>query len=203
MIRSLTLDNMEDFVLSVNQRTRLYNTANSVDWIFQILQLCPSLEELTISIPSDEILSSYQMFQLTQVRKLSVINMTSSLESIRLLQYMSLNLPNIKQLHLSYSRYQYKISGAVTVFMPYTCLDLLTWTNVPPKYRNSFEVYIKLNTDKGLNFYLGNKSGLFSINEHRYNAVELFQFDITCRSVKELVVIDTEKNPLDKLKLVF
>lgn len=102
----------------------------------------------------------------------------------------------MKQLHLSYNCYQTYIAGSLIVNMPETWFDLLIWEDLShdQKSKDGFVgIYIKLITDMGPRFYLGNETGLFETSKQHYEQFDgNFELDISCRNLKRLIIIYKE-----------
>ncbi|KAI9330243.1 hypothetical protein BD770DRAFT_432648 [Pilaira anomala] len=205
MVQLLTIKNTDDELFFLNQVSPLYSTLTGLVWIFQIIQMCPLLQELSISELSGNILSTQDISQHTGIKKLSITNVAGPGSPVELLMFMSLSLPNLKQVHLTRGTNEWYICRPVIVMMQDTWLDLLTWTNLPARYRTgkSLEAYIKLTTNTGVKYYLVKQIDLLQINERDYNASSSFRFDITCKTLKKFVIIDDRYFPPHKLACTF
>lgn len=125
--------------------------------------------------------------------------------SKNLLSCLSLNLPNLNQLFFDTYAVDQDYGEPITIFMPHTSLDLLTWCEQSCAMKNyrGAEIYIKLRTDTGVKFYAGIKNTLFEIDSDRYNFFSRhIRFDISCKRLKELKI---KKNaaPESDANLVF
>lgn len=205
-MRSLTI-NLDNFnYLAMVRSSNIYSAFTGINWIFELIQLCPLLQALTFTLPNDLNLSSDHGLHM-HVKKLTVTDIPDNIKSLSFLSLASTYLPNVKQLHLGYylrKRYQ---PIPITVDMTHSSLDLISWRNEYPKYRirSKFEVYIKLKTAKYTKFYLGTKTSLSPINPEQYEqavAKFLLCFDITCRSLIEFR-ISAKSLPSRTLKWTF
>ncbi|KAI9363736.1 hypothetical protein BD770DRAFT_198149 [Pilaira anomala] len=205
-IRSLTI-NLDNFnYLAMVRSSNIYCAFTGINWIFEVLQLCPSLQELRFPLPNDLNLSSDLMLH-TNVKKLTVTDIPDIPKSLSFLKLASVYLPNMKQLHLGYYLGKRYKPIPITVDMTHSSLDLIVWRNEYPKYRirSKFEVYIKLKTTKYTKFYMGTKTNLSPINVEQYEqavAKFLLCFDITCRSLIEFR-INAKSLPSRTLKWTF
>lgn len=73
--------------------------------------------------------------------------------------------------------------------MPHTSPDLLTWNKEYICYTVHAEVYIEINTDKGLQFYTGKKNMLTRVDPSLHLSSKFIRFDINCKHQKELRII--------------
>lgn len=207
-IRSVTIGNSPylGFLFMVDFQPPEYGRSIGLEHTFELIRLCPSLQELKLrGTRADAPSPSYNVVKHMGVKKLSVYGVNDPLKSIRFLPYMSLNLPNIQEVDLSFMELaEISSNTIVTVDMPYTSLQLLRWIGMPKVYypnETGLKVCIKLETAIGKRFYTGEKAGLLEINEEKYNNSKLFRFKIKCQSLKELVITEARKSPL--LKLIF
>ncbi|KAI9340333.1 hypothetical protein BD770DRAFT_218280 [Pilaira anomala] len=168
MIRSLKLRDVADIRSMADADSVFFTELIGIDWVFGMLQLCPSLKKLTVAVSAYGIQSSNLVFRHKGLKKLKVFNIRDTPNSIHFLKYMSLHAPNIRKLSLFYSdRMFYRTE---TVFMPNTWLYLLISTNYPPSAENSnFKAFIRLDTDKGASFYEGNKAVCSKFSSHRFD----------------------------------
>ncbi|KAI9361739.1 hypothetical protein BD770DRAFT_382592 [Pilaira anomala] len=166
--------------------------------ILHIITSCPALQKLKIYTPVPNLLSTDTTeIQHTQMKELSVTNIMHPVASIAFLEELSLKLPNIKRLELSYSRSYPSFNALIkkepiTVNMPSISLDQLVSFNRDQDnviLGDSFTVYIRLKTNTGVKFYIGNRFGLLEMSEESYNLPHKYaSFDIICQSLKELVI---------------
>ncbi|KAI9362210.1 hypothetical protein BD770DRAFT_382172 [Pilaira anomala] len=190
-----------------NNLTKFINLLYDIKLVSTILQLCPELQHLQISALPYEIPSNYLGFRHTKVNKLTIDSIGNTAKCLEPLKYFSLNLPNLKYLELKYqANYGDEDSFKVlTVYMPNSWLDQLTSNNLTYN-RKIFkypEALIKLSTDAGVNYYIGNKAGLLAISEELYRVLprNCFSFDITCRALREIIITQTYSS--DDIKWVF
>lgn len=237
-IRSLRIENLSWLHSSSAVHRKL---SKKLDWIFHILQLCPSVQELSMygniyKIPP----TNDGVPQHTQVKKVSVFDVNLPTKSVAFLEYLSLKLPNINQLYLTCDSDRDEFPKPVKINMPNTSLDLLTWRDVPSNYLidSELEVYIKLKTSTGIRFYLGKKACLSEIDKQQYERrtyqsneeenneeeenddydddslnfdhvdfewgyCSRFCMDITCKSLKELVIIEGGSSRSPEIKWIF
>lgn len=191
MIRSLSIG---DRICSSYYKNAFppYDQLDNVNWILDIIKSCPSLEDIRLCIRNDLILPSSSSYQHTGIRKLSFMGIYLATHCIDLFRFASFTFPNIKQLHLSYIWLESLISVPLTIDMSHSCLDVITWLN-ESIYRanaNTFEICIKLKTDLGTRFYIGNENSMLSTTEEKYEqSLNIVRFDITCRSLSEFKII--------------
>lgn len=161
-----------------------------LDNIFDIIRDSPSVQEFVLHLNVFRVTpSSYCVVPPNQkVNKLTVIDAFDSDVSVltELLQVVSIQFPNIKQIHLR----QDEFKGRITIDMSYSHLDLLTWICEDRIYEidASFEVYIRYKSEKRTKFYIGSATGLLPIKSRRYKLEERCDslcFDITCKSLTE------------------
>ncbi|KAI9362209.1 hypothetical protein BD770DRAFT_382171 [Pilaira anomala] len=195
-IRSLQILDIYTFIKSARSSPRLMTYLN-MGWIFQILQLCPSLQRLKVYSPLyDGTLPSHIVPHL-KVKKLYASHVFDSPTHLRFLECMALHLPNLKGLKLAFSNQKHTNVEPLSVLMLKTKLMYLQLDNLPPRYseQNIFEMYIRLSTDAGVKFYKGAQTGLSTMHEHEYNQSEKrFRFEITCASLDKLVIFDGSIN---------
>lgn len=191
MIRSLTIESLNDHIeLEIDHLLSAYVFCSNIDWIFQILQLSPSLQELTMSLPDERIELSNHIFQNMTVTKLEITDHLDSSEYSRFLKFMSLKLPKLRKLFLQYydSSDEEEYGSPITINMPNTNFDLLHWEHLEActDIDNTFVAYIRLQTEYNVNFYIGKKSGAFpiKINKQYKQAVtnNLFHFNILVKA---------------------
>ncbi|KAI9347073.1 hypothetical protein BD770DRAFT_395848 [Pilaira anomala] len=240
-IRSLRIENLSWLHSSSAVHRKL---SKRLDWIFHILQLCPSVQELSMygniyKIPA----TNDGVPQHTEVKKVTVFNVNLPTKSVAFLEYLSFKLPNMNQLYLTCDSDRNEFPKPVKINMPNTSLDVLTWRDVPSNYliESELEVYIKLKTTStGIKFYLGNKACLSEIDQQQYERrtfqigeeennnneeendndddddnfslghvgfewgyCSRFCMDITCKSLKELVIIEGRSSQSPEVKWVF
>lgn len=192
MIRSLKLCDVGDIDDSmVTMESIHYDKLTGIDWIFEILQLCPLLEKISVPASRYGIRPSNLVFRHRGLKKLIVFNILDRPDSIHFLKYISMNAPNIKQLLLKYR--DIRDNRSVIVFMPNTGLDLLTLKTIQSYVDiSSFKAFIRLDTDAGVSFYEGDKAGLLKIGENDFNGYESYQhyfrLDITCQNLSKLIL---------------
>lgn len=182
-VRSLELSH-SNMSLRVNGEA-----STNVDWLFDILQLCPLAEEIKIC-DLRFFSSSHHILQYPSVNKL-IIDGGNYHDSSKLLDCVSLNLPNLHKLYLNFLYSKDNDSDPITINMPRTSLDLLAWKEKSRNLRSfkGTEVYIKLKTDEGLKFYMGERHMMFQIDSERYTSSwKHTRFDINCKKLKELRV---------------
>lgn len=166
-----------------------YSLEHGTHWISQIIQLCPSLQQLSLKGPRGTINASSDLrFQQTELKKLSILICGKPDEYIDLLKNISLNLPNIKYLQLKYLLL-HPWDEPVVIHVPSLRLDQLTAIckyHRPKKIR----IYIRLNANSNVTFYIGDQNGRLSeIGEELYNKRHsVYSFNITCQSLKEFVI---------------
>ncbi|KAI9364039.1 hypothetical protein BD770DRAFT_439725 [Pilaira anomala] len=99
--------NWRDTDRSLKVAYERYDTADSLigmNGISRVIALCPLLQALELHTPIHKSLSKNTVqFKQTHVKILTITNITHPVDSIDHLEYLSLNLPNIKCLQLSYS----------------------------------------------------------------------------------------------------
>ncbi|GAA5795342.1 hypothetical protein HPULCUR_000698 [Helicostylum pulchrum] len=157
--------------------------SRSIDRLYDILQLCPLLEEFKISFASS-ILANHRESKYPSLKKLSILGVEPS-KSLRFLNSLSLNLPNLREFSLGFSYYDSN-TGPIVINMPHSSLDSLTWHVVA----SDVEVYIKLKTESGLRYYYWNRLVVLSVDESCYLFVtQNVRFDINCKYLKELGII--------------
>ncbi|KAI9356099.1 hypothetical protein BD770DRAFT_444349 [Pilaira anomala] len=210
MIRSINIRDMTNPVPMVDESSIHYSTLTGIDWVFQIIELCPSLQELTIPSALGYDRSNHRTFQQTELKKLLIYNIPDSHQhSLFFLELMSMNLPNIKQLQLEYDGlFDYDINKPITILMPNTKLNLLSSTHplsgISEVDYSIIEVYFRLHTDAGVKHYVGKRTGLVTTSEKHYNkSQEKIRFNITCRSLKEFAIIEIKHSLSYKQKWSF
>ncbi|KAI9259754.1 hypothetical protein EDC94DRAFT_611957 [Helicostylum pulchrum] len=159
----------------------------SIDWLFDILQLCSFIEEITIKNLS-YLSQSRNTLKYPSVKRLK-INLLYYTNSNIFLSCLSLNLPNINQLSFKVYAAKDDDTEPITIHMPHSSLDSLTWLDqsYSMEYFKGTEVYIKLKTDAGTKFYVGIRNMLFEIESDRYLFFSRHtRFDISCKHLKEL-----------------
>ncbi|GAA5811980.1 hypothetical protein MFLAVUS_005427 [Mucor flavus] len=123
--------------------------SKSIGRLFDILQLCPLLEDCTIHNAAS-LSASHRKSKYPSLKKLSMTRVKRS-KSLEFLNSLSLNLPNL------------------LIDMSHSSLDLLTWCDHPTvKHGNDLEVYIKLKTERGLRYYFADKHVLLPVDESLY-----------------------------------
>ncbi|KAG2236752.1 hypothetical protein BDF21DRAFT_467576 [Thamnidium elegans] len=161
--------------------------STTIDWILDIIQLCPLVEGIILCNPSP-ISPSCRTSKYHSVKKLTLTEVYYT-DFNNVLDCLSLNLPNLCKLYLGFGYTDNKNTDPIIINMPHSSLDFITWYDEKTKYdyiRNG-DVYIKLKTDGGLRYYSGNKHTLLPVDESRYLlATKNIRFDITCKGLKEL-----------------
>lgn len=180
---------------------------SDIKTVSTILRLCPELEQLEISALLYKIPSNYLGFRHAKLEKLTISSIPDTAECLKPLEHFSLNLPNLKHLELRYQSDYYDTDSFIplTIYMPNSWLDRLTSYSLTYD-RNIFkhpEAHIKLRTDAGVKYYIGNKHGLLAISEELYKVLphKCFSFDITCRALREIII--TRNFYKDNIKWVF
>ncbi|KAI9272195.1 hypothetical protein EDC94DRAFT_595706 [Helicostylum pulchrum] len=161
-------------------------TSESIDRLFDILQLCPLLEECTIDNAAS-LLASHHKSNYPSLKKLSIQGVANS-KWLGFLNSLSSSLPNLCSFSLGVSRINSMSGYPIVIYMPHSSLDLLVWNNFPEaKHVRDAEVYIKLKTEAGLRYYSGSISVLLPVDESCYLlATQNIRFDINCKDLKEL-----------------
>ncbi|KAG2233929.1 hypothetical protein BDF21DRAFT_396817 [Thamnidium elegans] len=159
----------------------------TIDWLFDILQLCPLMEEITMYNPSS-LSPSRNTLKYHSVKRLNIEGFEYT-NSNNFLNCVSLNLPNLNQLYFVFYFVKKGYTEPITIHVPHTSLDLLSWHEKSYElgsFRGT-EVYIKLKTDGGIKFYVGIRNKLFEIDSDRYLFFSKHtRFDINCKHLKEL-----------------
>ncbi|GAA5809145.1 hypothetical protein MFLAVUS_002549 [Mucor flavus] len=152
--------------------------SNNIDWLFDILQLCSLMEEITMRNTS-YLLPSRNTLKYPSVKRLNIDDFEYTNSKI-FHSCLSLNLPHLNQLFFEVFFVENGYTEPITIHMPRTSLDLLTW---------SAEIYIKLRTDTGVKFYVGIINMLVEIDSDRYNFFSRhIRFDISCKHLKKLKI---------------
>ncbi|GAA5795445.1 hypothetical protein HPULCUR_000803 [Helicostylum pulchrum] len=164
--------------------------SKSIDRLFDILQLCPLLEECTIS-RALSILASRRKSKYPSLKKLSILGVEHS-KSLGFLNSLSLNLPNLCEFSLGFVFYCNRSTNPVVIDMPHSSLDLLTWyEHRSLNYNGDEKTYIKLKTERELRYYSCNRDALLPVNDSRYLlATQNARFDINCKDLKEVKILD-------------
>ncbi|KAI9361839.1 hypothetical protein BD770DRAFT_441178 [Pilaira anomala] len=205
MIQSLSIGDLFCYSHHTKNAFPPYDQLNNVNWILDIIKSCPSLKDIRLCIRDDMILPSSSSYQHTGLRKLSFTGIHLATDCINLFRFASFTFPNIKQLHLSYIWHEALTSVPIVLDMSYSCLDIITWLNqsIFRANVNTFETCIKLKTDLGTRFYIGNENSMLSTTEEKYQrSLNILRFDITCRSLSEFRIIKKDSSSI-KLSWVF
>ncbi|GAA5795411.1 hypothetical protein HPULCUR_000768 [Helicostylum pulchrum] len=165
-------------------------TSESIDQLFDILRLCPSLEECTIK-NAKSILGSHHQSKYPSLKKLSIFGLEDS-KPFRFLNPLSLNLPNLRKLSLGLGFTSRKDTHPIVINLPHLSLDLLTWHDYSMfNYDSGIEVYIKLKTERGSKYYYCNRYGLIQADESsKLLKTRDVRFDIDCKDLKEFKIIE-------------
>ncbi|KAI9265377.1 hypothetical protein EDC94DRAFT_583396 [Helicostylum pulchrum] len=133
---------------------------------------------------ASSILTNHRESKHPSLKKLSILGVEPS-KSLRFLNSLSLNLPNLREFSLGFSYYDSN-TGPIVINMPHSSLDSLTWHVVA----SDVEVYIKLKTESGLRYYYWNRLVVLSVDESCYLFVtQNVRFDINCKYLKELGIV--------------
>lgn len=174
-----------------------------IDWIFQTLQLCPSLHALTISGCPYKIQPNYRLSQHPQVRNLFIDRINRE-DSTEFFKQLSLSFPNLACLRLSYFGNRINKRDLDVIFMPNSRLDMLVLDNLPFSRHyecTTIEFYIKLDLDTGLKFFKCNsQTGVLAVDELHYNLSKTNdRIEINCLSLARLVINNSDHNTNEKL----
>ncbi|KAI9262859.1 hypothetical protein EDC94DRAFT_584281 [Helicostylum pulchrum] len=149
-------NNLEFFdascVLHIYYSTCKWGTSDTVDWLFDILRLCPVMKEITLLFMSSISPSDYTTKYLS-VKKLTEVDGPAE---YNFLNYVSLNFPYLQLLSLNFRCTDDENIESIKIDMPHTSLNLLTCKEDPSSIRffKGAEVYIKLKTDEGLMYFV-------------------------------------------------
>ncbi|GAA5795544.1 hypothetical protein HPULCUR_000903 [Helicostylum pulchrum] len=159
--------------------------SKSIDRLYDILRLCPLLEEFTIN-HADSLLASDHESNYPSLKKVSILNLEHYF-SLGFLNSVSFNLPNLCEFSLGLNYTANKKTDIIIINMPYSSLDSLTWHDCTwVNDDNDVEAYIKLKTETGLRYYYCNKHLFLPVDESRYLlATQNARFDINCKGLKE------------------
>ncbi|KAI9271010.1 hypothetical protein EDC94DRAFT_690904 [Helicostylum pulchrum] len=159
--------------------------SESIDRLFDILQLCPLLEECTIN-HAESLFASHRKSKCPSLKKLSILGVKNSI-SLGFLNSLSLNLPNLCNFSLEVCYIDDNSTDPIVIDMPHSSLNLLIWNNYHEvKHVCDEEVYIRLKTERGLRYYSGNRRVLLPVDESCYLlATQNIRFDINCKDIKE------------------
>ncbi|KAI9356412.1 hypothetical protein BD770DRAFT_411327 [Pilaira anomala] len=192
-IRSLTTNVWDLYHMATSMSNIQGAFINSLDWILNAIQLCPLLQELTLSGAGNMPISVDNVMKRPDLRHRKLKKLTLdelySLELINCLRYMSFNFPNLRQLHLGYSRHRVDLPKVINVVMPDTALDLLTWTDTIPDFEeaNIIRVFIKLKTGTRARFYLATQGNLLRVTGKACRpSPKEYYFNIVCKGLNEL-----------------
>ncbi|GAA5814532.1 hypothetical protein MFLAVUS_008029 [Mucor flavus] len=143
-------------------------TSTTIDWLFDILHLCPLIEDITLYSPKS-FSPSCHILKYPSVKRL-VLKFLQFPESISFLNHLSLNLPELQQLDLSFCTSSDDDMHPIIINMPHTSIDLLIWNEerFGIMRSNITGIYVKLNTDTGLSYYEGNGNMLALVDTSRY-----------------------------------
>ncbi|KAI9272425.1 hypothetical protein EDC94DRAFT_645103 [Helicostylum pulchrum] len=159
--------------------------SKSIDRLYDILRLCPLLEEFTINHAASLLASDHES-NYPSLKKLSILNLEHYF-SLGFLNSVSSNLPNLCEFSLGLNYTANKKTDIIVINMPYSSLDSLTWHDCTwVNDDNDVEAYIKLKTETGLRYYYCNKHLFLPVDESRYLlATQNARFDINCKGLKE------------------
>lgn len=191
LITSLYLNNRQFEMYSKSELAR-EDLLNKEEDIYQILQLCPSLQELRLCIPilKHGLGKGYSYHNKLKSLSVGIYGTNPALEY---LQRVSLHVPNLKELHINdVELLDFDDHRIITIDLPNTHLDLLTLTCELPD--GCFERYqlscsIRLNTNSGSLFFIGTAEGLIPTKKKYFNSSsEYLYLDITCRGLKDFSI---------------
>ncbi|KAI9266230.1 hypothetical protein EDC94DRAFT_32374 [Helicostylum pulchrum] len=155
-LRSLKLDDFSEISDIKGEASK------SIDRLFDILHLCPLLEECTI-LDASSVSASRRKSKYPSLKKLSIIGV----KSLRCLNSLSLSLSSLCEFSLGPGSTLDKDADPIVINMPRSSLDLLTWDDHPTGKRDA-EVYIKLKTERGLRYYSENTQELLLVDKSSY-----------------------------------
>ncbi|KAI9349401.1 hypothetical protein BD770DRAFT_446165 [Pilaira anomala] len=187
LITSLYLNKRQFESYSESESTQ-EDLLNKEEDIYQILQLCPSLQELRLSIPILKHGLEKRYSYHNKLKSLSV-NMYGTNPALEYLQRVFLHAPNLKELHINdvelLDFYAHRI---IKIDLPNTQLDLLTLTcKHPDRFFEKYQLScsIRLNTNSGSSFFIGTAEGLIPTKKKYFdNSSEYLYLIITCRGLK-------------------
>ncbi|KAI9256851.1 hypothetical protein EDC94DRAFT_677543 [Helicostylum pulchrum] len=148
VIRSLSIGKLCYILGKLSRRSKIYNIIRGDSWIYQSLQLCPQLQELTLDRPVNLEKTTDVTFQHTELKSFAITKITYN-TLLDFLSRLSSNAPNLQELHLRYVEGSNILDfQVVNINMPFTRFRLLTWTSLanPNFVVETLEYYIKLNT---------------------------------------------------------
>lgn len=159
-----------------------------IEWLSKMLQFCPAIEEITMDNTS-YISPNRSELTFPSIERLIITGFDYT-NSKNFLGYLSLSFPSLNQLSFNFYTILDGYTEPITIHMPHTSLDLLTWNEEQLYSIANFkgtEIYIKLRIDTGVKFYVGIRNELFAIDSERYLCFSKHtRFDIECKHIKEL-----------------
>ncbi|KAI9256852.1 hypothetical protein EDC94DRAFT_615965 [Helicostylum pulchrum] len=161
--------------------------STTIDWLFDILHLCPLMEDITLYGPKS-FSPSCHILKYPSVKRL-ILKFLQFSKSISFLNHLSLNLPELQQLDLSFCTSLDDDMDPIIISMPHTSIDLLIWNEegFGIMRSNVTGLYVKLNTDTGLSYYEGNGNMLALVDPSRYLlSPRHIRLEINCKHLKAL-----------------
>ncbi|KAI8049335.1 hypothetical protein BDF21DRAFT_404659 [Thamnidium elegans] len=192
VIRSLTIGKLCNMLDRLSRRSKIYNLIKGDSWIYQTLQLCPQLQELTLDRPVNLETAPDVTFQHTELKSFTVTKITYNIQ-LDFLSRLSSNAPNLQELHLRYVEGSNRLDfQVITINMPFTRFRLLTWTSLanPNFVVDTLDYYIKLNTMMNTRHFFCCKEKLYPISQQQFGMSPIsLRFDITCQALIEFRVM--------------
>lgn len=191
MIRSLSINT--DFV-NLDLFLKELEHFKTNNWMYQTIQLCPILQEFTITCPPETPFSLDIPFRHNELKSFT-IKLINHEHALGCLEAISLLAPNLNSLQLEYSFY---VSTGAKINMPYTSFDCVTLvlSSFKPAISNllslpnGFQYCVRFKTT------LIERFGVYRNKELRYVTKEAFEelaskiycVDITCAKLDKFVM---------------
>ncbi|GAA5814531.1 hypothetical protein MFLAVUS_008028 [Mucor flavus] len=171
----------------------IYNNILGDSWVYQALQLCPQLQEFTLRDPVELAEQTDITFQHVELKSFSISEVEIN-SSLKFLERLSSNAPNLSRLHLTYTEEsRKKMYQVIRINMPFTSFNLITW-NCKDLDSNSRYI-VKLNTILEERFFFCKRDRMLPIDKQTYvQLAGILCFDITCRKLDEFRIVFTNRS---------
>lgn len=188
LTQSLTVESIWETLGMLSNLSDMYYILSCQNWIKNILEACPYLQELIFCNPLF-MLSSYDLSVQPMCLNSFGFSIFEPSMSLEFLQSLSYNLPNLKQLHFGYGEwFGTEDIYCIKINMPYTHFDLITCSDIV--LENKVQYYIGLQTQTQQSFFLVEQNELIYISERCFNnAKKQLSFHIICLQLIEFRVL--------------